>query len=449
MTSVDDIIQQYFDGSISESLESNPDIFKYSYVFAYTNTGSNDIELPFLYSNEFDNSEYLYSYIFKYTTYVYRDGTLSELENNTGTVDSVIDGFTDKLIISDYGTIGKNDILFVSLDNIDEGSLYINGINYSSYIFNRVNTLRGIKWSRRDIYDSTYIDTMKIANNNIFNESNVDGSTGLFTLDFAIAAGSFNGCTSLKIWYDENKGSTLLDENMTKLNGMFYKCPNFNGDISLLNTINISNMKYMFNDASSFNQDIGKWNVSSVTDMSDMFNNASSFNQDISEWNIINVVYFDSRVASGTLDIRLYADSISGKTQYVSYNRRGFMYKTNLSPENYDKILISWANKINEDVVLIDFYPAKHSNNPEVIARRNFLKQEIPYFLDGGTTNVLNDIFIKNFTFTQSEVDEILNVNGSGFALIPLLKASITVNQFIKQLIAFNYVDEEDLINPL
>ena len=49
------------------------------------------------------------------------------------------------------------------------------------------------------------------------------------------------------------------------------------GNISLLDTSNVTDMSKMFLCAIKFNQDIGRWNTSNVTDMSFMFAGAIIF----------------------------------------------------------------------------------------------------------------------------------------------------------------------------
>jgi surface protein len=77
-------------------------------------------------------------------------------------------------------------------------------------------------------------------------------------------------------------------------------------------------MQGMFVGASDFNQPIDNFDVSNVTTMLNMFLNATSFNQDISSWQL--------RGAGVTLT--------------------NLLNNSNLSTENYNKLLISWANQV-------------------------------------------------------------------------------------------------------
>lgn len=70
-------------------------------------------------------------------------------------------------------------------------------------------------------------------------------------------------------------------------NRMFADCPNFNGDVSVLDGTPWTDVREMFRNASSFNQDISNWNVSGVNngnEFSFIFNGAASFNQNVSSW---------------------------------------------------------------------------------------------------------------------------------------------------------------------
>ena len=75
---------------------------------------------------------------------------------------------------------------------------------------------------------------------------------------------------------------------ITDMEWLFFRMPNFNGDISCWDTSKVTDMSFMFQ-YTCFNQDISRWNTSKVTNMSSMFENAKKFNQDISKWDTRNV----------------------------------------------------------------------------------------------------------------------------------------------------------------
>ena len=82
-----------------------------------------------------------------------------------------------------------------------------------------------------------------------------------------------------------NQDISMWDtSNVTNMSGMFDNAEAFNQDISKWNVSNVTNMMYMFRYAHRFNQPIGSWNVSNVTNMISMFESAPAFNQDLSKW---------------------------------------------------------------------------------------------------------------------------------------------------------------------
>jgi len=118
-----------------------------------------------------------------------------------------------------------------------------------------------------------------------------------------------SGVTDMSDWFDA--GVTSLNSPLRS----------FNEDISHWDTSSVRNMRFMFNQSEDFNQDIGSWDTSNVTDMWGMFQNAYSFNQDISNWDYSNVTILN-----------------------------GFLFNAfNFSQSNYDKLLIRWADQVQND----------------------------------------------------------------------------------------------------
>ncbi|WP_172435810.1 Ig-like domain-containing protein [Sediminicola luteus] len=78
----------------------------------------------------------------------------------------------------------------------------------------------------------------------------------------------------------------------------------------------VTSLAYMFHDNSNFDQTLSNWNVSSVTNFTSMFQNASAFDQNLADWTPI----------SGT-------------------NFTDFLDGSGLTIDQYDALLISWANQ--------------------------------------------------------------------------------------------------------
>jgi len=460
---------------------SEASVFEPQYVFAYTDTGSDDIVLPFYYSNNniitrsLISDNYSYSiahniqdsrinstidieYNFSYETYVYKNGMIDVLTNNYG---EITEKPSQQLVISNYGTIGPNDILFVVLNPASNNTLTVKGINFSLVYGVGKNNLRGIKVSRKDILNNNEIDTIKLINAGEY-------------ITIPYYSGLFEDCISLKIWYDENRGSTLLDESMTQCEFMFKNCTNFNGDISQLNTSNITNMNSMFYNASSFNQDIGNWDVSNVEVFNEMFSNASSFNQDIGGWDVENAIYmvemfknalnFNQDISDWNvngveffslnydeyLDYRVIIDQdalldgIQLKAK-IDKNEEGFMVNTSLSPENYSNILIKWSQEetgIKEDIKLINFYPAKYLDDTVVRESRLIIINRINTLNDGGIFVSLRKILTIHYKDVVI-VDSLLSNYGG--QLYALFKAAKTINQFVKHADLIDIINEFNL----
>ena len=100
----------------------------------------------------------------------------------------------------------------------------------------------------------------------------------------------FFGCSNFN---NITAADTLNMTGVTTMNSWFTSATNFNGNVSGINTTNVTDMSYMFFGINGiptiFNQDIGNWNVSKVINMSQMFWYATSFNQNIGSWDVSGV----------------------------------------------------------------------------------------------------------------------------------------------------------------
>jgi len=144
--------------------------------------------------------------------------------------------------------------------------------------------------------------------------------------------------------------------SVTDMSEMFSSAENFNQDISSWDVSTVTDMRGMFFNTGNFNQDISSWDVSNVTDMSEMFELADNFNQDISSWDVSNVVGMTSMFNDATnFNQDMGKWDISSVTSMSSStgSQDGIFESTNLSTENYDKILIGWATQdLNRDIIL-------------------------------------------------------------------------------------------------
>jgi surface protein len=141
---------------------------------------------------------------------------------------------------------------------------------------------------------------------------------------------AFYGCSNLNIT-NVNIDTPNLS-GVTSLISMFNGAISFNHNLSGWDVSLVTSTSSMFNGATAFNGDLSLWDTSKVTDMGNMFNYATNFNGDLSSWNL-----------SAVTDI---TDMFLG---------------SNLSSDNYDKILIGWAINFNTpDNLTLKNIPAKY-----------------------------------------------------------------------------------------
>ena len=102
----------------------------------------------------------------------------------------------------------------------------------------------------------------------------------------------------------------------------------------------VTNISGMFRN-SEFNKDISNWDVSNVKLMSTTFQD-SKFNKDISNWDVSNVTSFFGTFQDSDFNQNLgnWVLPFSVPTLNAMFNASG------MSPENYARTLIGWANNI-------------------------------------------------------------------------------------------------------
>ena len=130
-------------------------------------------------------------------------------------------------------------------------------------------------------------------------------------------------------------------ENVTSMGGMFSAATVFNQPIDSWNVSQVTSMERMFVNATAFNQSVNSWVTTNLRQLVGMFSGASSFNQPVSNWNVSGVLNMNAVFSQATaFDQSLGNWDISNVTEMIN-----MLTNTNVSKENYDATLISWAGQ--------------------------------------------------------------------------------------------------------
>jgi surface protein len=133
--------------------------------------------------------------------------------------------------------------------------------------------------------------------------------------------------------------------SVVSMEGMFLDAEAFNQPIGDWDVSSVSNMGLMFagrfTGAAAFNQPIGDWDVSGVTNMSGMFAGAAAFNQPIGDWDVSSVTNMAGMFAGATS----FNQPIGGWDVSSVTDMRDMFKGAELSPPNYDALLIGWSRQ--------------------------------------------------------------------------------------------------------
>ena len=207
---------------------------------------------------------------------------------------------------------------------------------------------------------------------------------------------------------------------------MFHNAKDFNQDIGEWNVSNVENMSFMFGDANNFNQNIGLWDVSKVKSMQYMFEYAWNFNSDINNWNVKNVEamqYMFYHAESFNQPLWKWEISSAKDVGAMFYEAKSFdqdlsnwdlsnvtstwnmLKNSNISTQNYSKLLIAWAQNDLPNNMLFDSRPLTY--NPDAINARNKIKNEFKWdIIDNGIIEYVDSSNIK-LTYPENKSSDI------------------------------------------
>ncbi len=192
--------------------------------------------------------------------------------------------------------------------------------------------------------------------------------------------------------------------SVTDMSGMFVLTRAFNQDLSGWDVSGVGDMTEMFRGAVAFNQDLSSWDVSSVRYMYEMFRGAIAFDQDLSGWDVSGVLrmreMFRGAVAfnqdlsswdvSSVSDMRwMFADALtfdqdlSGWDVELTYVD-GLFEGVTLSTNNYDALLIAWAQQNVLAWVDFDGGHSRYSAGAAAAARQSLIDDHLWHITDGG-----------------------------------------------------------------
>lgn len=181
--------------------------------------------------------------------------------------------------------------------------------------------------------------------------SNVTNMEGMFS-----GASEFN--QPLASWDIKNVGL---------MRNMFANTESFNQPLDSWNVSNVYNMNSMFSSARLFNQPLNSWDVSNVKTMHAMFSNAIRFNQNLSSWDVSNIGS-DSSYNHNNFNMKSMFFGASTFNQDISQwdissvtSMNNMLKDTNLSTENYNKLLNAWSLVGAKNNITFSAFPTQYS----------------------------------------------------------------------------------------
>ncbi|MUV02765.1 BspA family leucine-rich repeat surface protein [Flavobacterium rakeshii] len=241
---------------------------------------------------------------------------------NATSFDQPLDNWDVSNVISMQGMFWSASSFNQPLDNWN-----VSNVNNMSHMFRLTSFNQPLSgWDVSNVTDMSYM----FIDNTSFNQplSNWDVSNVIDMSYMFYGALAFN--ESLNDW---------VPSSVTNMNNMFTEATAFNQPINNWDVSNVTNMSKMFFKASAFNQPVNDWNVSSTTNMNGMFWSASSFNQPLDTWNVLNVLDMYSMF--------FQADSFNQDVSNWYFNSNinlfGFLSDSNLDSQNYDALLLRFA----------------------------------------------------------------------------------------------------------
>ncbi len=197
---------------------------------------------------------------------------------------------------------------------------------------------------------------------------------------------------------------------VNNMRSMFAGATDFNGNIGDWNVSKVTNMRTMFVIATAFNQNLSKWDVSMVTDMQSMFNSATDFNGDIGDWNVSKVTNMTQMFDGATAFNRnLSKWDVSMVTNFTS-----FLLNAELSPENYDALLIGWEKLDLTNMLTFDAGSSQYTSTGAV-ERQAIIDDDEWTINDGGLVIVAT--FDENGAGTVTDIN-MMNDAGISYALV-------------------------------